>query len=190
MQRLTLMSLSNKHIPILGFAAYSGSGKTTLLEKLIPVLSNLGIRTSVIKHSHHDFEIDYPGKDSYRLRKAGTQQLLIASPHRQALITENRDSAHQPPKEPELASLIEQLNPHLVDMILVEGFRHNTSIPKIEIHRHSTDKPYIFPEDTSIIALATDNFPIIGRNFSTHPPLLPLNEPVTIARFIKDFLGL
>jgi molybdopterin-guanine dinucleotide biosynthesis protein MobB len=179
------MSLSNENIPILGFAAYSGSGKTTLLEKLIPALSDLGIRTSLIKHSHHDFEIDYPGKDSYRLRKAGAHQLLIASSYRQALITENVEI-----KEPELSSLIQQLNPNLVDIILVEGFRHDASIPKIEIHRHSTDKPYIFPENRSIIGLATDYFPVIEDNFSTHPPLLPLNEPVTIARFVKDYLGL
>jgi molybdopterin-guanine dinucleotide biosynthesis protein MobB len=172
-------------IPVLGFAAYSGTGKTTLLEKLIPELSLLNIRTAIIKLSHHDIDVDHPGKDSYRLRKAGAQQTLLASPYHQVLITEYTQT-----QEPELPLLLKQLNREMVDIILVEGFRHLNYLPKIELNRPNLNKPLLFPEDKSIIALATDDHNSITQNFSTTPPLLPLNKPATIARFVKEYFCL
>lgn len=179
------MSLSPQNKPLLGFAAYSGTGKTTLLETLIPELSKLEIRTAVIKHSHHDFEIDYEGKDSYRLRKAGANQMLIASPYRQALISEFDE-----PSEPVLPSLLQQLNPDMVDMILVEGFRHYPNLPKIELHRPELSKPLLFPQDQQIIAIASNADQSLLQTFSCAPPLLPLDEPATIASFIKHYFRL
>lgn len=163
--------------PVLGFAARSGSGKTTLLSALLPTLAQRGIRVGVIKHSHHDFEIDQPGKDSYRLRKAGAVQMLIASPHRTALIEENAV-----PREPELASLLMRLDRDNLDLVLVEGFRH-TAFPKIEVHRAATGRPFLHPHDPSIIAIASD------APLTTTLPRLDLNRPQDIAAFVTDFIA-
>ncbi len=171
----------NSPIPLLGFAAYSGTGKTTLLEQLLPILLNRDINVAMIKHSHHDFEIDKQGKDSYRLRKAGAKQMLIASAYRSALITEKDGKT-----EPQLAELIKKIDTNGIDMILVEGFRH-IAFPKIELHRPSLSKPLLFPEDDTIIAFATDNisqvkFPQAVRQL----PLLSINNTESIADFIQD----
>ena len=163
------------NIPVLGFAAYSGTGKTTLLKKIIPMLTQQGIRIGMIKHAHHQFEIDYPGKDSFELRKAGAQQMLIASSSRMALITELETA-----QEPQLDYLISRLEQTSLDLILVEGFRQ-ISYPKIELHRPSLGKPLLCQEDRSIIALAsgapTEIQPVI--------PLLDLNNPEQITAFIQ-----
>lgn len=162
---------------MLGLAGFSGSGKTTLLTALLPLLEASGLRVAVIKHSHHDFEIDQPGKDSFLLRKAGARQLLIASPFRTVLIEE-----HRPPTEPRLDELIKSMNRQDLDLILVEGFRH-AGFPKLEIHRAATQKPFLHPRDPSIIALASDSDAV------TPLPRLNINDPQEIALFIRDFIA-
>jgi molybdopterin-guanine dinucleotide biosynthesis protein MobB len=164
-------------IPVLGFSAYSGTGKTTLLRKLIPLLRAEGVRVAVIKHAHHDFDIDTPGKDSYELRKAGADQVLIASDKRRALITETR-----PAREPELAELVKSFDLTQVDLVMVEGFRH-LQFNKIELHRLSLAKPLIFPEDSSIIAIASDK-PVDAGDLVQ----LDINSPGQISIFITGWL--
>jgi len=166
--------MKNAHVPILGFAAYSGTGKTTLLTKLIPLLKEHGLRVALIKHSHHNFEIDKPGKDSYRLREAGATPVMLVSSHRRAIITEF-DSIIEPKLEDQLKAL-DQSN---LDLILVEGFKAEI-FPKIELHRPSLEKPLIFPKDPSIIAIATDS-KALELNSPTH---LDINNPLLITDFI------
>jgi molybdopterin-guanine dinucleotide biosynthesis protein MobB len=164
--------------PVLGFAAYSGTGKTTLLVKLLPMLKERGLRIAMIKHAHHDFDIDKPGKDSYELRKAGADQMLIASDKRCALMTENNEVA-----DPRLEDLIERLSLDECDLVLVEGFRH-VPFEKIELHRPSLGKNLIYADDNNVIAVASD------ENISTADlPLLDLNKPQEVADFICSWLG-
>jgi len=171
--------MKNAHVPILGFAAFSGTGKTTLLTKLIPLLKNHGLRVALIKHSHHNFEIDKPGKDSYRLREAGATPVMLVSSHRRAIITEF-DSIIEPKLDDQLKTL-DQSN---LDLILVEGFKAEV-FPKIELHRPSLGKPLIFPDDPSIIAIATDGMDL-ALSSPTH---LDINNPQLIAEFvINNFL--
>lgn len=161
-------------VPVLGFAAFSGTGKTTLLIKLLPMLKARGLRIGMIKHAHHSFDIDHPGKDSYELRKAGAEQMLIASRIRWALMVET-----DPPTEPRLQDLLPRLDQATLDLILVEGFKHER-FPKIELHRPNLGHPLLFPEDDSIIAVACDA-PLPVR---TSLPVLDLNDPGQIADFI------
>jgi molybdopterin-guanine dinucleotide biosynthesis protein MobB len=133
---------------ILGFIANSGTGKTSLLLKLIPLLKAKGLKVAIIKHSHHNFDIDHPGKDSYRLRHAGADQMLIASRRRWALMVELED---QNLEEPNLEQLISKLDQENLDLILVEGFKHE-AIPKIEVHRPNLGKLAFFPTDPNVIA--------------------------------------
>lgn len=163
--------------PVIGFAAYSGTGKTTLLTRLLPVLGERGIRVGMIKHSHHDFEIDKPGKDSHRLREAGAQQVIIASPHRTVWIGENPQ-----PREPKLGELLERIIPDSLDLVLVEGFRH-VAFPKIELHRAATGKALLYPDDDSIIAIASD------KPLETTLPCLDINQPEAIADFILETIA-
>lgn len=178
-----MKSLSKyNNIPLLGFAAFSGTGKTTLLEQLIPELNQANIRIAMIKHTHHDkFDIDTPGKDSYRLRKAGAQQMLVASSRRWALMVEESD----PDKpEPVLSELLPQLDLDRVDLVLVEGFKHE-NISKIELHRPSLGKPLLQPEDPWIIAIATDEHDLdqfYPRQITC--PLLDINNIREISSFI------
>jgi len=163
--------------PVLGFAAFSGTGKTTLLIRLIPFLQQRGVHVALIKHAHHDFDIDKPGKDSYELRKAGARQVLVASDRRSALITEYSGT-----REPRLEDLVAQLTLDDVDLVLVEGFRH-VPFSKIELHRPSLQQPLLCREDTSIIAVATD-FPV-----ATEPlPRLDLNNTAMIGEFILEWM--
>jgi molybdopterin-guanine dinucleotide biosynthesis protein MobB len=133
---------------ILGLAGWSGAGKTTLLTRLIPRLRAAGISVSTIKHAHHAFDIDQPGKDSYAHREAGACEVLIASGRRWALMHELRGEP-----EPRLAELVARLSP--VDLVLVEGFRGHPH-PKLEVHRPSLGKPLLCPDDAFIVAVATD----------------------------------
>ncbi len=163
--------------PVLGFAAYSGTGKTTLLVQLLPLLKKSGLRIAMIKHAHHDFDIDKPGKDSYELRKAGADQMLIASDKRWAMMTEIQGSDGL-----QLEDLIGKLNLDECDLVLVEGFRH-VPFAKIELHRPSLGKDLIYPVDDCVIAIASD------ENISTNGLLLlDLNKPKEIADYICDWL--
>lgn len=164
--------------PVLGIAAYSGTGKTTLLVKLIPLLAARGIRVGLIKHAHHNFDIDQKGKDSYELRKAGANQMLIGSASRWALIVET-DPSH----ENTLQDLIQYLDHDNLDLVLVEGFKPE-NIPKIELIRPELGKPLYYPEDDSVIAVATDT----ELPAATTLPVLDLNNPEQIAEFIMDYL--
>ena len=163
--------------PVMGFAAFSGTGKTTLLKQLIPLLLAHGVRVAAIKHAHHNFDIDKPGKDSYELRKAGARQLLIASDRRWALMTEN-DSIN----DPALDTLIARLDLDSIDLVLVEGFKH-VPYTRIELHRPALGHPLLYPDDDSIIAVAADAAIETGNL-----PLLDINNPAEIAKFILTWL--
>jgi molybdopterin-guanine dinucleotide biosynthesis protein MobB len=163
----------NLSVPVVGIAAYSGMGKTTLLKKLIPLLCSKQLRVGLIKQSHHDFDIDVPGKDSYELRKAGASQTLITSPYRRVLIHERTE-----PGENEFASCLAALDTAALDIILVEGFKHAAFI-KIELQRKNLHKPLLYPTDNNIIAIATDN------TEEKHAlPVLDLNSADEICTFI------
>jgi len=136
-----------------------------------------GLRVAVIKQTHHDFDIDKPGKDSYRLRKAGAEQMLISSDKRCALLTEFSETRDQ-----DLVSLVGRLALDNVDLVLVEGFRHQP-FPKIELHRHATGKPLIFPSDSSVIAIAADEEIETGDL-----PMLDINVPEKVLEFINRWL--
>ena len=174
------MTLPIHKPPILGFAAYSGTGKTTLLRQLIPLLRNEGLHLGLIKHAHHTFDVDQPGKDSYELRHAGAQKVLIGSRRRWALMVETPNA-----DEPSLPDLLAQLPANDLDLILVEGFKHEV-FPKIELHRQATARPWLHPQDPSIIAIATDSPDVISERTL---PVLDLNQPVTIARFVLRWLA-
>jgi molybdopterin-guanine dinucleotide biosynthesis protein MobB len=139
-------------VPLLGFAAFSGTGKTTLIEQLIPMLIEQGLRIALVKHSHHDIEMDKPGKDSYRLRKAGASQVVLAGTHRSICFHEHTE-AHDSDLNEQLALL----NTACVDLVLVEGYR-DQAFPKIELHRSALGKPFLYPNDTHIIALVCDQY--------------------------------
>jgi molybdopterin-guanine dinucleotide biosynthesis protein B len=134
---------------LIGLAGWSGAGKTTLLARLIPCLARRGIAVSTVKHAHHAFDVDTPGKDSYEHRRAGARQVLVSSARRWALMTELRDG--QP--EPDLGVLLSRLSP--VDLVVVEGFKRDAH-PKIEVFRAANDKPWRHPEDPAIRAIASD----------------------------------
>lgn len=163
-------------VPILGIVAYSsGTGKTTLLKALLTEFKARGWRVGVIKHSHHDFEVDIPGKDSYELRKAGAAKMLIASPYRWALMADIDNTQI----EPDLATLLKELNQQDLDFILIEGMR-GLPFPKIEVHRPSLRQPALFPQDPTIIALASDALVMEAGNLAQ----LDLNQHQQIADFI------
>ena len=169
------MNTIKTKVPILGFAAYSGTGKTTLLINIIPLLKERGLEVGVIKHAHHTFEIDTPGKDSYEIRKAGASQMLIGSKQRWALMVEqNEEDA-----KTRLEEYISQLDQDKLDLILVEGFKPE-AIPKIELHRPSLSHPLISSSDDSVIAIATDEPLSEEKNL----PLLDLNDHKSIVDYI------
>lgn len=163
-------------VPVVGLAAWSGTGKTNLMVSLITLFRKRNLNIGVIKHAHHDFEIDYPGKDSYELRKAGANRVLVGSGKRWALIVEQEDV-----ESFDFEEQLKMVAREPVDLILVEGFKPQ-SIPKIELIRPQLNKPLLFPDDDSIIAIATDN----PGGLNTGLPILDLNNPEQIADFIID----
>ncbi len=169
--------MNRERPPVLGFAAYSGTGKTTLIAKLIPLLRAQNLRLAVIKHAHHDFDVDYPAKDSFRLRKADSYQTLVSSAKRKVLITEFGDVQ----KEPTLAELIDDLDHQFIDLILVEGFKRER-FSKIEVQRKALKKPCLYEDDSDIVALVTDDIESPVRQI----PVLDINQPDSIARFICE----
>jgi molybdopterin-guanine dinucleotide biosynthesis protein B len=161
---------------IFGFAGYSGSGKTTLIEQLIPIFTARGITVSLIKHAHHTFEVDQPGKDSYRHRKAGCAEVLVTSSRRWALVHELRGAP-----EPTLAEQLQRMSP--CDLLLVEGYKHEP-IPKLEVYRAELGEPLIHPQDENVVAIATD------MRLNTTLPQFDLNAPDAIADFVLAHVGL
>lgn len=163
--------------PVLGFAAWSGTGKTTLLVQLLPRLRSRGLRVGMVKHAHHTFDVDQPGKDSYELRKAGASPMLVASGRRWVLMMEREEAG-----DPVLQEMLDRLDQGLLDIILVEGFKHE-ACPKIELHRPSTGKALLFPDDPNVIAIATDG-PLARP---TDLPVLDLNDIDGVADFVEGF---
>jgi molybdopterin-guanine dinucleotide biosynthesis adapter protein len=157
---------------IMGFAGWSGSGKTTTLARLIPALVADGCSVSTIKHAHHDFDIDAPGKDSHTHRVAGATEVLVSSARRWALMHELRGAP-----EPSLMDLLAHLA--AVDLVLVEGFKRDTQ-PKIEIHRPSVGKPLLQPDDPHIVAVASD------VKLDLMVPVLRLDDIAAIAEFVRQ----
>jgi molybdopterin-guanine dinucleotide biosynthesis protein MobB len=158
---------------IIGISGWSGNGKTTLLVKLIPALIARGYSVSSLKHAHHNFDVDKPGKDSYRHREAGAQEVMVASAARWALLHENRDE-----DEATMEDLIRRMTP--VDILLVEGFKRE-SFPKIEVWRNSENGPALHLQDDSVIAVATNN-----ADLKTDLPILDLDNAATVADFIIE----
>lgn len=165
--------------PILGICSLaSGMGKTTLLARLIPFLGDQGIRVSVIKQTHAQFDVDHPGKDSYRMREAGAAQVLLSSPNRWALMTEETLGE----SDDRLMQMVRHLDGSMADLVLVEGFRH-APIPKIEVYRANCGKPPLAGQDEHVIAIASDMPVLLQKN------RLDLNHPEEIGRFILHWLS-
>jgi len=162
---------------IMGIVGWSGSGKTSLLIELLPILKAKGLKVSTMKHAHHRFDMDRPGKDSFRHREAGASEVLVVTSSRWVLMHESREEP-----EPSIEALIERMTP--VDLLLIEGFKTH-SHPKLEIHRESEGKPLLCPDDPEIVAVATDRvLPDLKI------PQLDLNDPPSIADFILLHTGL
>ncbi len=162
---------------VFGLAGWSGSGKTTLLVRLIPALTARGLKVSTVKHAHHAFDVDTPGKDSYEHRKAGATEVLVSSANRWALMHEHRGEP-----EPTLAELLPRMSP--VDLIIVEGFKKEGH-RKLEVWRSVTGKPPLYPDDPNIVGVATDA-PIAGCPL----PRLDIDDIEGIARFVMRENGL
>jgi molybdopterin-guanine dinucleotide biosynthesis protein B len=158
---------------VFGFAGWSGSGKTTLIEQVIPCLIARGLTVSLVKHAHHAFDVDYPGKDSYRHREAGCSEVLVTSSRRWALVHELRGAP-----ELTLAETLERLSP--CDLVLIEGYKRSR-LPKLEIHRSALGKPWLHPHDPHIVAIASDAPP--GPSAGTRP-IFGLDDCDTIATFV------
>jgi molybdopterin-guanine dinucleotide biosynthesis protein B len=163
---------------VFGFAGWSGSGKTTLIEQVIPRLVARGISVSLVKHAHHRFDFDQPGKDSYRHREAGCTEVLVSSRARWAVIHELRGA-------PELAldDALARLSP--CDIALVEGYKASP-IPKMEIWRPQVGKPFLHPQDKHILALATDAPGELPDRAQTRLPVFDLKDVDKIATFVSD----
>jgi molybdopterin-guanine dinucleotide biosynthesis adapter protein len=162
---------------VIGFAGYSGSGKTTLVERLIPALKLRGLRVSVVKHAHHDFDIDHPGKDTHRHREAGAFEVVAASDRRLALVRE-----FEQPAVLKVHHLIAELYEG-VDWVLVEGFK-NSDLPKVEVWRAVAGKPVRYVDDPLVVAIATDSPDELPQ--ATLRPVLDLNDPDAVAQWLAD----
>jgi molybdopterin-guanine dinucleotide biosynthesis adapter protein len=156
---------------VIGLAGWSGAGKTTLLTRLIPHFREQGLRVSVIKHAHHDFDIDMPGKDSWRHRQAGAEEVLVASGRRWALMHELREAP-----APRLTELLSKMSP--VDLVVVEGFK-SEPYRKIEVHRAANGKALLFPEDPGIVGIAAD------ATLQTALPVAHLDDIQAIAAMMQ-----
>ena len=163
----------NSPMRIIGLAGWSGSGKTTLITKLIPALRARGLRVSTLKHAHHGFDLDKPGKDSFVHRESGATEVIISSARRWAVLHELRD-------EPEwnMVDLVAKMSP--VDLVLVEGFKRD-AFPKLEIHRAANGKPLLYPDDPHIVAVACDT-----KLDGVKIPLADLNDIEAIADLLLD----
>jgi molybdopterin-guanine dinucleotide biosynthesis protein B len=162
---------------VVGFAGYSGSGKTQLVERLIPALKLMGLRVSVVKHAHHDFDIDHEGKDTWRHRQAGAFEVVVASDRRLALMRE-----FEQPARMSVHHLLAELYDG-VDWVLVEGFKES-NLQKIEVWRASAGKPARYPDDDFIVAIATDSPGSLPE--PTLRPVLDLNDPDAVAHWLAD----
>lgn len=179
--------MSTNPIPVLGFVGPSGSGKTTLLRRLIPALSARGLRLGYLKHAHHRFDLDVPGKDSYEIRAAGAEQTLLASRERWALQVENRTKG----SDPDLWQMLDRFEGDRLDLVLVEGFKH-AAYSKIEVHRAAVGEAPLYPQDPDIIAVVSDlgldtkgdGAGDGGADGEGRPPRLPLDDPQRVADFI------
>lgn len=160
---------------VFGLAGWSGSGKTTLLVRLIPELIGRGVSVSTIKHAHHQFDIDTPGKDSWLHRQAGAREVMVASSRRFALMRELREEP-----EPSLEALMARMAP--VDLLLVEGFKTHAH-PKLEVHRPALGKPFLYPDDPHIVAVASD------ESLTVALPLLALDDVGAVADLILGERG-
>lgn len=167
-------------LPLIGLCAYSGTGKTTLLTRLIPIFKQKNLRTAVVKHAHHNFDIDHPGKDSYEFRRSGANQVAVVSRKRIAWVQEFNDGRD----EPDLSSALSVLDIDKLDLVIVEGFKAE-AFAKIELHRPSLGKPLLCTQDENIIALASDEY--ITAAASVHQ--LDLNNVNEIAQFIINYSG-
>jgi molybdopterin-guanine dinucleotide biosynthesis adapter protein len=156
---------------VIGLAGWSGAGKTTLLSRAIPYLRQQGLRVSVIKHAHHGFDVDVPGKDSWVHRQSGAEEVLVTSANRWALMHELRGD-----REPRLTDLLRKMSP--VDLVIVEGFK-SEPYPKIEIHRRAAGKALLFLDDPAIVAIATD------AAIETTLPLAHLDDIPSIAELMR-----
>lgn len=161
-----------QHPRVLGLAGWSGSGKTTLLVRLIPLLVQRGLRIATLKHAHHEFDVDTPGKDSWEHRKAGASEVIVASARRWVQMHELGGQA-----EPTLATLLQRVSP--CDLVLVEGFKRERH-PKLEIHRPALGKPVFYPDDPAVIAVATD-----APLDAPHPPCVDLNDIAAVADLVQ-----
>jgi molybdopterin-guanine dinucleotide biosynthesis protein B len=164
---------ANAHMKVLGFAGWSGSGKTVLIERIIPVLTGRGLEISLIKRAHHEFDVDVPGKDSYRHRRAGCREVLVSSGVRWAHMHELRGAPEQT-----LQQLVDRISP--CDLLLVEGFKREP-IPKIEVFRRENAKEALHPHDPHIIAIAAD------CRFDATLPQFDLNDVAGIADFMCTY---
>jgi molybdopterin-guanine dinucleotide biosynthesis protein B len=162
---------------VMGIVGWSGSGKTRLVVELLPILKEAGLKVSTMKHAHHRFDADKPGKDSFQHREAGASEVLVVTSMRWVLMHESREEP-----EASIEALIERMTP--VDLLLIEGFKTHHH-PKLEIHRQSEGKPLLCREDLEIVAVASD-CPIAGLEI----PSLDLNDPRAIAAFILAHTGL
>jgi len=157
---------------VIGLAGWSGSGKTTLITKVIPVLAARGLKVATVKHAHHDFDTDQPGKDSWLHRRAGASEVAIVSARRWAIVHESGQEA-----EPQLMEVLDKLSP--VDLVIVEGFKHHTH-PKLEVYRGAIGKPLLHPEDDCIVAVATD-----AALPQAQVPVVMLDDIETIANVLQ-----
>jgi len=166
-------------IPLVGFVAASGTGKTTLLRRVVPLLVGEGLRIGYLKHAHHGFDLDSPGKDSYEVREAGAVQTLIASDQRWALQARQAVMG----RDPDLGEMLRRFDASALDLVLVEGFKHAV-YPKIEVYRSVLGHPPLYPDDTAILAVAADG-PLPG---GAPPRYLPIDEPQVVAEFVLQCL--
>lgn len=164
------------NIPVVGFIAQlSGVGKTTLITRLLPIFLEKNIRVAVVKHTHHDFTVDQPGKDSYEMRKAGAKQTIIASPYRIASIQEFPDTK----QEPDLATCLARIDTSNIDLVIVEGFKHAV-YPKIEVYREPHSTRFLYTDDKNIIALVSN----IATSSKCTLAQMDIDNPSQVANFL------